>query len=270
MLDRLSPPRREIVNTKPSSSGVTRRFELADRRAWRRQKAPRRSTSPRCGPIEPRTHDAQSPRPRSSPPQTAHKPHASGSTGWPPHERRSTSAETQPPRPPLNPVHRPQLHHHAPVTRACLSQHDASHLRAGSRCLLIGCYLAIAGLGLALGRRSASQPQLPAADERDCAGRPRRRRARRRMQAAAPCKNARLRMRSRFGRFPIKARWPGPKIRRPRSECLAEAFAGWKSAPPAEAIVRAESTARFGPLVASGCGSTDPERGLKQGAVARF
>jgi hypothetical protein len=34
-----------------------------------------------------------------------------------------------------------------------------------------------------------------------------------------PCKNARLPMQSRFGRSTTKARWPGPKIRLPRSEC---------------------------------------------------
>ena len=34
---------------------------------------------------------------RCSPPRTGHKPHATGSTGWPPPARRSTSSGTQPP-----------------------------------------------------------------------------------------------------------------------------------------------------------------------------
>src|SRR5205085_6425966 len=51
-----------------------------------------------------RTDAARSARPRCSPPQTALKLHASGSTGWPPPARRSTSSGPQPNRTPLNPV----------------------------------------------------------------------------------------------------------------------------------------------------------------------
>src|ERR1700758_75062 len=67
-------------------------------------KRPCRSTAPPCGSTEPSTDAARSARPRSSPPQTAHKPHATGSTGWPPLARRSTSSGPQPARTPLNPV----------------------------------------------------------------------------------------------------------------------------------------------------------------------
>jgi hypothetical protein len=65
---------------------------------------PYRSTAPPCGSTEPKTDAARSARPYSSPPQTAHKPHATGSTGWPPLARRSTSSGKQPKRTPLHPT----------------------------------------------------------------------------------------------------------------------------------------------------------------------
>ena len=77
--------------------------ELADYWAWRRHKRPCRSTAPPCGSTEPRTDAARSARPRSSPPHTAPTLHATGSTGWPPLARRSTSSGTQPERTPLHP-----------------------------------------------------------------------------------------------------------------------------------------------------------------------
>ena len=81
----------------------------------------RRRTS---GSTEPRTVAARSARPRSSPPQTGHKPHANGSTGWPPPARRSTSSGNtatlgQPAEPRLI---TPPLQPHPPATRACLSR----------------------------------------------------------------------------------------------------------------------------------------------------
>ena len=78
--------------------------ELADYWAWRRRKAPLPINRTALRPTKPRTDAARSARPRSSPPQTAHKPHANGSTGWPPLARRSTSSGTQPTRTPLHPV----------------------------------------------------------------------------------------------------------------------------------------------------------------------
>src|SRR5205085_2327155 len=78
--------------------------ELADYWAWRRHKAllPINHTALRLHRV--RTDAARSARPRSSPPRNAHKPHATGSTGWPPLARRSTSSGTQPTRTPLNPA----------------------------------------------------------------------------------------------------------------------------------------------------------------------
>jgi hypothetical protein len=67
-------------------------------------KRPCRSTSPLCGFTANRTDAVRSAGSRFSPPRTAHRPHATGSTGWPPLARRSTSSGTQPTRTPLNPV----------------------------------------------------------------------------------------------------------------------------------------------------------------------
>ena len=86
--------------------------ELADYWAWRRAKRPCRSTAPPSGSIGSRTDAARSARPRSSPPQNAHKPHATGSTGWPPLARRSTSSGTQPHRKGRTPSHPPPLQPH--------------------------------------------------------------------------------------------------------------------------------------------------------------
>jgi hypothetical protein len=67
-------------------------------------KRPCRSTTPPDGSTEPRTDAARSARPRYSPPQNAPTPHATGSTGWPPLARRSTSSGIQPERTPLHPT----------------------------------------------------------------------------------------------------------------------------------------------------------------------